>query len=283
MIHHEGQFASEGGPNLYYQCWTPSQEPQQQDNRAVIAIAHGSGEHSGRYSNVVNHFSEKGYLLYGFDFRGHGKSEGKTSHVMDWQEYRADLDSFLRLVATENPGMPLFLYSHSMGAQIALDYLTHNGHLPLAGVIASAPAIAAPPASPLLILAAKLISAILPGFRLDNGLDVNYISRDPEVVRAYSNDPLVSSKITARFGVQFLSCIERVQSRAAKIDIPLLLFHGEADQIIPMQGTLQFFDKVNFADKKLKIYQGGFHEPHNDLQRGEVFQDIEQWLDEHIK
>lgn len=283
MIHREGQFASEDGLNLYYQYWGPSQEPPQPDNRAIIAIAHGSGEHSGRYSNVVNYFSKKGYPLYGFDFRGHGKSEGRISHVMNWQEYRADLDGFLRLVASQNPGAPLFLYGHSMGAQIALDYLTHNDHVPLAGVIASAPAISAPPASGLLKLVAKLISAIFPGFRLDNGLDVNFISRDPEVVGAYTNDPLVSSKITARFGAQFLSCIERVQSRAENIDVPLFMFHGDADQIIPMQGTLEFYNKINFADKKLKIYPGGFHEPHNDLQRREVFQDIEQWLDEHTK
>lgn len=285
MIHREGEFKSKDGLNLYFQCWKPAQivpQIEPQDSKAIIAIVHGSGEHSGRYSNVVNYFGEKNYQLYGFDFRGHGKSEGKTGHVMDWQEYREDLDCFLQLVQAENPGKPLFLYSHSMGAQIALDYLTLNRHLPLTGIIASAPAIAPPAVSRLLIHAGKVLSIILPGFQLENGLDVNTISRDPEVVRAYSNDPLVNSKISARFGSQFLACIDRVQSNAANIDVPLFMFHGEADQIIPVQGTLQFFDKISFADKKLKTYPGGFHEPHNDLQKQEVFQDVEQWLNEHI-
>ena len=277
MIHHEGQFKSKDGLNLFYQYWRPPQE-----NQAVIVIAHGSGEHSGRYANVVNYFGDKNYLLYGFDFRGHGKSEGKIGHVMSWQEYREDLDCFLQFVRAKNPDKQVFLYSHSMGAQIALDYLTINGHQPLAGLIASAPAIAPPAASPLLILVGKLLSIILPGFKLENGLDVNTISRDQEVVRAYSSDPLVSSKISARFASQFLACIDRVQSHAANIDIPVFIFHGEADQIIPVQGTLQFFDKISFSDKKLKIYQGGFHEPHNDVQKLEVFQDIERWLSDHI-
>ena len=281
MIHGEGQFKSADGLNLYFQYWKPAQEAPQA-TKAVIVIVHGGGEHSGRYGNVVDYFGERNYLLYGFDFRGHGKSGGKTGHVMNWREYREDLDSFLQLVQAENPDKSLFLYSHSMGAQIALDYLTLDKHRPLSGVIASSPAIAPPAVSRLLIMIGKVLSIILPGFQLENGLDVNAISRDPQVVRAYSNDSLVSSRISARWSSQFLACIDRVQSNAAKLDVPLLMFHGEADQIIPMQGSLQFFDKISFADKKLKIYQGGFHEPHNDLQKQEVFQDIEQWLSEQL-
>ncbi len=277
MIHDEGFFASTDGSKLYFQCWKP-----EMDCKAIIAIAHGSGEHSGRYGNMVNYFLEKNYALYGFDFRGHGKSAGQTGHVMSWQEYREDLDCFLQWVRTENPDKPLFLYSHSMGAQIALDYLTLNAKQPLAAVIASSPALAQPGVSPMLMRLGKLLSAIWPRFTLQNGLDVKAISRDPEVVRAYSEDPLVSSKISARFGTEFMACIDRVQSNADKLEVPLFIFHGEADQIIPVAGSRRFFDKVSFADKQLKIYPDGFHEPHNDLQQQEVFQDVEQWLNRHM-
>lgn len=282
MNHREGRLKSRDGLELYYQCWEPSQQ-NQSERKPVIAIVHGGGEHSGRYANVVGYFGERNYPLYGFDFRGHGKSGGRTGHVSNWQEYREDLECFLQLVRDENPERPVFLYCHSMGAQIALDYLTINGHFAPVGVIASSPALAPPPASRLLILAGRILSAVMPGFPLDNGLDVNAISRDQEEVRAYSSDPLVSSRITARFGSQFLACIDRVQSNAANFDIPLLMFHGDADRIIPVQGTLQFFEKINSSDKQLKIYPGGFHESHNDLDKLEVFRNIELWLNERTK
>ena len=276
MIHQDGHFSSHDGTKLYHQSWQPSQA---EGCKAILVLVHGSGEHSGRYDNVVNYFEDRFYALYGFDFRGHGKSEGKVSHVMNWQEYREDLDSFLRFVQDKNPDKTLFLYGHSMGAQISLDYLTFDKHVPLAGMISSAAAIAPPKASASLILIGKFLSKVWPTFTLGNGLDVKDISRDPEVVKAYIDDPLVSSKISARFAAEFLACISRVQSNAAKIDVPLFMFHGETDKIIPAAGSKQYFEKVSLADKKLKIYKDGFHEPHNDLQKQEVFQDVEQWLE----
>ncbi len=277
MIHYEGHLSSQDGTSLYYQSWNPANAC-----KAIIAIVHGGGEHSGRYANVVSYFIEKDYALYGFDFRGHGKSAGARGHVMDWKELREDLDSYLQFIREENPAKPLFLYSHSMGAQIALDYLTLNGINQPKGLIASSPALAPPAVSPLLIYVSKALSVIWPTLSLKSGLDVNAISRDSEVVRAYVEDPLVSSKVSARFGAEFMACIDRVQSNAAKLAVPLFMFQGEADQIIPVAGTQRFFDKVSIADKKLKFYKGGFHEPHNDLQQQEVFQDVEQWLDDHM-
>ena len=281
MIHQEGHFKSTDATNLYYQSWMQSRDSKP-DHDGIIAIVHGSGEHSGRYANVVNHFSELGYKLYAFDFRGHGKSAGRPGHVQAWQEYRDDLDCYLHLIEEENPGKPVFLYGHSMGGQIVLDYLTSGKHRAVAAVVCSAPAINPPPTSPLLIFVGKILTFIWPTISLNNGLDVNDISRDAAVIKAYVEDPLVSAKITARFAAEFLACIDRVQANADKIDVPLFLFHGSADRIIPMQGTESFYSKVVFADKKLEIYQGGFHEPHNDLQQQEVFRDIEKWLDSRL-
>lgn len=277
MNHYEGRLSSKDGTSLYYQSWKPEQAC-----KAIIAIVHGGGEHSGRYANVVSYFTARNYALYGFDFRGHGQSAGSKGHVMDWKELREDLDSYLQLIREENSAKPLFLYSHSMGAQIALDYLTSNGNSQPQGIIASSPALAQPAVSPLLIQLSKALAVIWPTLTLPSGLDVNAISRDAEVVRAYCDDPLVSSKVSARFGAEFMACIDRVQANAAKIAVPLFMFQGGADRIIPVVGTQQFFDKVIIADKKLKIYQDGFHEPHNDLQQQQVFQDVEQWINDHM-
>jgi alpha-beta hydrolase superfamily lysophospholipase len=280
MTHSEGNLNSSDGSRLYYQSWRP-----EHDSRAILAIVHGAGEHSGRYANVCNYFLAKHYSLYGFDFRGHGKSAGRVGHVVSWQQYREDLDCYLQLIREQNPDSSIFLYCHSMGAQIALDYLTmgQGGGWQLQGVVASSPALAQPVVNPLLLQVGRMLAALWPTFPLQNGLDVNAISRDPEVVRAYTDDPMVSSKISARFGAEFMACIDRLQSTAGNIDVPLLMFHGSADQIIPVAGTQHFFEQLNCADKTLKIYQDGFHEPHNDLQKQEVFQDIAQWLDAHLQ
>ncbi len=287
MNHREGYFSSHDNTRLYFQLWAHSDESSstnQDASKAIIAIVHGAGEHCGRYTNVVNHFVERGYVLYGFDFRGHGKSGGKPGHVMSWLEYREDLDAFLKFIREENPSQPLYLYAHSMGGQVALDYLTQaepsqNWNSKLSGAIISAPALARPNVSPLLIGLGKLLSRIWPGLMLENGLEVKAISRDPEVVKSYLDDPLVGSKVSARFGAEFMACIDRVQSNASKFQLPLFMFHGEADQIIPVTGTQRFFNKVGATDKALKIYPGGFHEPHNDSQKVEVFQDVVRWLE----
>jgi alpha-beta hydrolase superfamily lysophospholipase len=277
MIHFEGSLSSKDGTNLFYQSWKP-----EQDCQAIIAIVHGGGEHSGRYNNVVSYFIEKDYSLYGFDFRGHGKSAGKIGHVMDWGELRDDLNSYLQLIRDENPEKPLFIYSHSMGAQIALDYLTLSGYIQPTGIIASSPALAQPAVSALLISVSKALALIWPAFSLQTGLDINAISRDAEVVRAYRDDPLVSSMVSARFGAEFMACIDRVHANADKLNVPLFMFQGEADQIVPVAGTRQFFEKVSFTDKKLKMYKDGFHEPHNDFDQLKVFQDVEQWFIDHM-
>ncbi len=278
MRHTEGNFSSIDRTRLYFQSWYPEQA-----YKATLAIVHGAGEHCGRYANVVNYFVDRDYALYGFDLRGHGRSGGRKSHVSGWQQYRDDLRCFLQLVRQQNPDKPLFLYGHSMGAQIALDYLAFNGESlagckPISALIASSPALAQPDVSPWLLRLGKLLAVFWPLVTLQNGIDVQGISRDPQVVRAYREDPLVSSKISARFGVEFMDCIERVQLNASKIGIPLFMFHGEADRIIPVAGTRQFFDRISSTEKKLKIYPDGFHEPHNDLQKREVFEDVEKWL-----
>jgi alpha-beta hydrolase superfamily lysophospholipase len=249
MRHTEGNFSSIDRTRLYFQSWYPEQA-----YKATLAIVHGAGEHCGRYANVVNYFVDRDYALYGFDLRGHGRSGGRKSHVSGWQQYRDDLRCFLQLVRQQNPDKPI------------------------SALIASSPALAQPDVSPWLLRLGKLLAVFWPLVTLQNGIDVQGISRDPQVVRAYREDSLVSSKISARFGVEFMDCIERVQLNASKIGIPLFMFHGEADRIIPVAGTRQFFDRISSTEKKLKIYPDGFHEPHNDLQKREVFEDVEKWL-----
>ncbi len=277
MQHTTGKFTGDGGLELFMQSWLPAG-----NKRAVIALIHGLGEHSGRYQNVVDALVPQGYAIYSFDHRGHGRSpDRQCAHVNDWSEYRNDVRAFVQLVQQREPGLPLFLYGHSMGGLITLEYVLHHPE-GLAGVIASAPAVSAVEASPLLLAVGRLMSRLKPEFSLDSGLDAAGISRDTAVVEAYQKDPFVHGKVSARWSVAFTGAIAWTQAHAAEFQPPLLILHGEADRLVAPSGSQTFFEKVRQPDKKRIVYPGGYHEPHNDIQKEQVLADVAAWLQAHL-
>jgi len=273
--HQQGQFTGAGKIELFYQCWRPDAEPQ-----AILVIVHGFGEHSGRYPNVVNHLAPLNYAIYSFDHRGHGRSPGKRGHINAWSEFRGDVRLFLKMVREQEPDCPLFLMGHSMGGLIVLEYALRypDG---LRGVIASSPALATglPPA---LFFISRILSKIWPGMGMDTRLDAAGVSRDPAVVQAYRDDPLVHSMGTPRLGTEMVAAMEWTLAHAAGWRIPLLILHGGADQLVPAEISRAFFEQVPITDKKRIEYQGGYHEPHNDVHHAQVTADLEQWLAQHL-
>jgi len=277
MEHREGIFQGVGGLDLYCQCWGPGDE-----RRAVLAIVHGFGEHSGRYMNIVNHLTMRSYVVYGFDQRGHGRSPGQRGHINAWEEYRGDIKSFLNLIGEQELNLPVFLLGHSMGALVALDYLIRQPAGLRGAIISGAPIEPTGAAKPFLVALARLLSRIWPHFSLPLGLDTSALSHDPAVVKAYEADPLVHGMTTVRWGTETLATIEWVKAHAADVKIPILLIHGGADRLNSPNGSRSFFEKVEFSDKELKVYPGNFHEPHNDLDHQQVVNDIEEWLERHL-
>jgi alpha-beta hydrolase superfamily lysophospholipase len=276
MKHTEGKFAGAGGLELFYQAWQPDTPP-----RAVIAVVHGLGEHSGRYLNVVNRLAPHGYSLYGFDLRGHGRSPGQRGYINSWEEYREDVRAFLRFVNEQEPGRPLFLLGHSLGGLIALEYVLHFPE-GLTGVIASSPALAQANFSPFLLTLSRILSRLWPTFSLNTGLDATTISRDPAVVTAYVGDPLVHGLGTPRLATEAAAAMEWTQAHAADLRLPLCLLYGSADKLVPPEGSRAFFERVTCADRKRIEYPGGYHESFNDVHREQVLDDVEQWLAQHL-
>lgn len=276
MIHQEGTFSGYGGLALYHQCWQPEGNP-----RAVLAITHGHGEHSGRYGNVANWFVPRGYAIYAFDLRGHGRSAGARGYVERWDEFREDVAAFLALVREREPGRPLFLIGHSMGGLIALEYVLHYPQ-GLAGVIVSGPLLSRPGISPLLITLSKVLSRLAPRLALKTGLDVTALSRDPAVVAAYVNDPLVHSFGTARLGTELAGAVAWTQAHAADLALPCLIVHGGSDRICPPEGSRIFFENVVLTDKERQVYEGYYHEVFNDVGKEQVLAAVEAWVRRHL-
>jgi len=276
MQHIEGEFPGYQNLNLYYQCWLPSNKP-----RALLLVAHGLAEHSGRYLNLVNHFVPQGYAVYSFDYRGHGKSPGLPGYIERFSYYINDLQAFGDMVRKKHKDTKFFLLGHSMGSTIAITYATQH-QSGLDGLLVSGATLqAGASVSPVMIMAAKILSRLLPKTGLDV-IDATAISRDQDVVAAYVNDPLVyRGKIRARLGAEFIKAIQKLPPQMAKIKLPILIMHGTADRLSEPSGSQLLYQRVSSRDKTLKLYDGFYHEIFNEPGRQQVFADIEAWLDTH--
>ena len=273
MQHTEGKFTGRNNFSLYRQAWLPDIAP-----KAILLIVHGIAEHSGRYMNLVNYFVPKGYAVYSFDLRGHGKSDGKRSYIERFSYYIDDLQTFFNLVRTENPNTKIFMVGHSMGSTISIDYaLEHQSELQ--GLIISGTTLKLGSSiSKAAILMAKILSVLMPKMGV-SALDPGGISRDPAVVAAYVNDPLnYTGKLSARFGVELLKTMEMLQSGLSEINLPILIMQGSQDRISDPASSKLLFDGVSSKDKTMKIYEGFYHEIFNDPERQQVFSDMEAWI-----
>jgi acylglycerol lipase len=280
MEHIEGNFKGVRDINIYYQAWLPEGEAKG-GSKAVLLVVHGLGEHSGRYMNVVDHFIPLGYAVYGLDHIGHGKSEGKREIVARFEDFTDTLTIFYRMVTGWQPGKPVFLLGHSMGGLIATYYLLDH-QADFKGAVISAPAIKIGDSiSTLTITLGKILSKLAPGMGLLS-LDFNTISRDPHVVTAYANDPLVfHGKTPARLAAELLKGMLRVEAEVGKITLPFIALQGSQDKLVDPRGAQMLYDRAGSTDKTIKIYEGLYHEVFNEPERGRVLGDVETWLAAH--
>jgi len=276
MEHRDGFFAGVRDSAIYYQCWQPETEC-----KAVLLIVHGLAEHCGRYMNVVNHFVPLGYAVYGLDHIGHGKSEGTRVYVGRFAEYTDTVKLYFDLIRLEHPDKPIYLVGHSMGGLIGALYLLEHPR-ELAGAVLSGPLVKmSDDLSPVVVFMGKLLSTLTPKAGL-MALDAQGVSRDPAVVQAYINDPLVhTGKMTARLAGELVAATQRITAEAAKITLPILIVQGSGDKLVNPAGAKLLYDTVSSADKTLKVYEGFYHEVFNEPERAQVLNDVEAWLAAH--
>ena len=274
MKHQDGYFKGVRNTNIYYQYWLPEGE-----SKAKLLIVHGLAEHSGRYMNVVNHLVPSGYAVYGIDHIGHGKSDGKRVHVERFLDYTKTLKNYFDMIREWQSQKPIFLIGHSMGGLISAAYiLEHQDEL--SGAVLSGPSIKVPDdISPAVIVAGKMLSIIMPRAGLIQ-LDAEGVSRDPAVVDAYVNDPLVcTGKVTARLGAELLKTMQRVTKQATKIKLPILIVQGSGDKLVDPSGAQLFYNLAGSRDKTIKIYNGFYHEVFNEPEHEQVLNDVKTWIE----
>ena len=278
MIHDKGEFKGARNVNVAYQIYLP-----QTEQKAAILLVHGLGEHSGRYQNLIQQLLPLGFAVYTLDHIGHGLSGGHCKFVESFDDFTQTLDIFLQRLEDQYGQQALFILGHSMGGLIAAKYLLTNQHRFL-GAILSAPALkTVDKVSPLLLFIGNFLSKFFPKVGI-LPINPNKVSRDPEVVSAYMNDPLIhKEKTSARLATELLKTMTLVNARAKQLELPILIIQGTADEIVHPDGATAFFEHIGSSDKTLKQYEGLYHEAFNEPEKEQVITDLKNWLAEQLQ
>lgn len=281
MIHETGEFSlpsgKAAGAKLFWQKWLPDTAP-----KAVVMLVHGYAEHSGRYTHVAQHLTDNGYAVYALDHWGHGQSDGEGGFIPSFSVLLDGIDAFFPIVRSEQPEPPMVLLGHSMGGLASALYLTKHQDQFKAAVLSGPAIVAADPPSGFVLMIAGLLSKIAPRLGMIPPL-AEGVSRDPAVVEAYKNDPLVyQGKMGARMGHEMLTSMNTAQEQADRIKLPILLMHGDKDVLAAPEGSRLLHERVSSKDKTLIEYPGLHHEIFNEPEQQQVLGDMTDWLNERI-
>lgn len=247
--------------------------------RANILLAHGFAEYAeryvARYHGLIPKLNALGFDVYAFDLRGHGRSSGARG-VADLKRAVADH----RAARATLTSKPLFLFGHSLGGLVTAASAADDAS-GVTGVVLSAPALLITAPAHLRAIAG-FISAIAPGARLAPPLEADGLSRIPEEVEAYRNDPMVSDpRVPALTGATAIAVAERAWTQYPHWQTPVLALHGEQDRATDPEGSKRFISMIPAADKKLVLYPDARHELLNDLDRDAAMGVISDWLRAH--
>lgn len=250
---------------------SPGENPE-----GVIVLVHGIGEHVRRYNHWAERFKKENYAFTAIDMPGHGKSDGGRGKVRRYSDIYEMIGVMLKTAGRTFPGVPLYLYGHSLGGGIVLDY-TVRFNPAVKAVIATSPwlRLSFEP-SKLKMMLATVMKTLLPGLVQSTGLEAIHLSHDESVLDIYNSDPLVHGKISVGFFSGASSSAKYALNHAADLKQPVLIVHGSDDMICSPEGSREFCSKTPRAE--LKIWDGGYHELHNEPFREDVFRYIVDWI-----
>ena len=271
----EGSFEGVGGVTIFTREWQPAGKPH-----GVVVISHGLNAHSGLYEWAAQQFTSNGLAVYALDHRGRGRSEGERFFVEKFSDWTEDLATFIDIVKSREPGLPVFLLGHSAGGVIASGYtLAHQDEI--AGLIVEDIAYQIP-ALDIALAILKGVSKVAPHAHVLKLKNEDF-SRDPAVVAALNADPLIAGeKQPSETVAELVRADELLKKNFQKITLPLLILHGTADKVTKPHGSQEFYEKTGSSDKTLKLYEGHFHDLLADIGKQQVMADIQAWIDAHL-
>ena len=263
------------GFQLFFRHWTVKKP------KAGVVLVHGLGEHTGRYSDLASFFQSHSLEMLGADFPGFGQSSGKRGVAPGLDTYYLTIQMAIDEMRQNYPGIPIFLFGQSMGANLALNYVLKN-QPDLAGVIATSPWIRLKkmPPAPVMTLA-RVMRRIYPGFTQSNGLNPEEFTRSTEVIEAFRRDPHTHDQIAAGIGFALLEAGLALDSYEGTFPCPLLLSHGTADALTDPEATEAFAQRVQ-GPITLRLWEGLYHETYHEPEKEEVLKFLVNWIAHHV-
>ncbi|XP_031701153.1 monoglyceride lipase isoform X1 [Anarrhichthys ocellatus] len=268
------------GLHLFCRYWEPAAQP-----RALVLIVHGAGEHCGPYDEIAQKLKEVSLLVFAHDHVGHGQSEGERMNVKDFQVYIRDSLQHVDLMKSCHPDLPVFIVGHSMGGAISI-LTACERPADFAGVVLIAPMVQMNPdsATPFKVFMAKVLNHMLPSLTLGS-IDSKWISRDKKQVETYAADELnFHGGMRVSFAMQLMGATARIEREIPSISWPFLLLHGDDDKLCDIRGSKMMYENAPASDKKIKVFEGGYHSLHHDLPEvvESVLKEVTSWITEHL-
>jgi len=271
----ESTFEGVGGLKIFTRSWQPKEK-----TRGAVVIVPGFNSHSGQYLWVGEQFAAKDLAAYAIDLRGRGRSEGERYYVEKMEDYTDDVATLVRTAKSENPGVPVFVLGHSAGGVVSCIYaLDHPSESD--GLICESFAYDLPVPGFILTLL-KGFDYIAPHLHVYTLKNENF-SRDPQVVEAMNNDPLIKGESEpTQTAAVMIDASRRLNAEFPLIKLPVLILHGTEDKATNPSGSQFFYDNAGSTDKTLKLYEGHYHDLLNDLGKEGVMADINTWIDARV-
>ncbi|SYZ79107.1 alpha/beta hydrolase [Trichococcus shcherbakoviae] len=299
-------FPSTDGTEIFAMKWSPEglQKP-----KAAVQLAHGYAEHIGRYDAFAGKLAEAGIVVYGNDHRGHGKTNRNLGEAIcfadeaGFDKVVADMWALTEIIQTENPGIPVFLFGHSMGSMLTRRYIQlygedlagailsgsgvfSNGLLKLGTIVAASEIKRNGRAYPSLLLDKLVFQNFNRGFKPAR-TDLDWISRDPVEVDKFLADPLRGKIGSAGYFHDFFSGLldmnDATNIQSTPKDLPLHFISGTADPVGGKAGKgivqiCRVYQQAGLLNVSCKLYEGARHELLNETNKDEVAQDIIEWI-----
>ncbi|ASD62738.1 alpha/beta hydrolase [Bdellovibrio bacteriovorus] len=272
----EGFFKGYQDIKLFFQIW------DNPEARGTVIITHGHGEHSESYHRLIKAFENDKWSFYGWDLRGHGRSDGRRGYVAEFDDYCKDYKIFLDMVMKDEKVKkgPVILYCHSMGGLIQLKTLLQNSDIDCTAMVISAPLLGLTvPVPAFKAKGAGILNKLLPQITMGNELSNDMLTRDPDVIREYEQDALRHTRVSPGAFLGFLESFEFVNPRANQLKKPALVIVSDADPVISTAAAKALYEHLGTTEKELYVYPGGKHELINDTIRQTVYADIKKFLD----
>ena len=259
---------------VFSRDWQPAGSP-----RGAVALVHGLGEHSGRYERLARRFTDAGFAVWAIDLRGHGQSPGARGDTR-FAPALEDIDALVARCGASGAGVPVFVYGHSLGALLSVLWLLERPAAPVTGAVISAIGLhSALREQAVKVRAARVLGRAVPRVRMKSGIDPETLSRDPEVVAAYRKDKLVHDIVSLGFGRDALDGVDAVVAGASRLVVPQLVIHGSEDVLAYASGARELAALAPGVCT-LQVYDGLFHEVHNEPEQEHVFADVLAWIEQ---